>query len=210
MSSYRTDSDAEYRVVESARRMMGANLSDFLLCGLGEPSHPRSRSFTAKGTKGGEEVTYLLKIASDSDSGLPAGKDPLVMAAVLSLISARGGYNDEVALNTGSITAALAWPVSQTSRLTVEQAVERYCSAAYYMAVGAAHEPVSPAGEYPHCARLLAGYDVEHEESAGVPTVESSSITVKFIPGFLPGISTERKFFLGVDFESLKEIQDSL
>jgi hypothetical protein len=94
MSSYLTDSDAENRVVETARQMMGANLSDFLLSGLGEPSHPRSRSFTAKGTEGREEITYLLKIVSDSTLGLPAGKDPLVMAAVLSLISARGSYKD--------------------------------------------------------------------------------------------------------------------
>lgn len=207
MSSYRTDSDAEYRVVETARRMMGANLSAFLLSGLGESSHPRSRSFTAKGTEGREEVTYLLKIVSDSVLGLPAGKDPLVMAAILSLISARGGYDDEIAVNTSSITEALAWPASQTSRLTVEQAVERYCSAAYYMAIGATHEPVSAGGEYPHCTRLLAGYDVEHEESAGLPTVESCSITVKFLPGFLRAISTERKFFLRVDFERLKEIR---
>jgi len=207
MSSSRNYSDAEYRVVETARRMMGANLSDFLLSGLGEPSHPSSRSFKAERTEGGEEVTYLLKIVSDSDLGLPAGKDPLVMAAVLSLISERNDYGDDLALNTGSMTEALAWPASQTSRLTVEQAVERYCSAAYYMAMGAGHEPVSPGGEYPHYSRLLAGYDIEREESAGLPTVESSSITVKFIPGFLRGISTERKFFLGVDFERLKKIR---
>jgi hypothetical protein len=210
MSSYNTDSDAEYRVIETSRRMMGASLSDFLLSGLGEPSHPGSRSFTAKGTDGGEEVTYLLKIVSDSDFGLPAGKDPLVMASVLSLISARGGYSDEIALNTSSITEALAWPTSQSSRLTVEQAVERYCSAAYYMAMEVTHEPGLPGGEYPHYSRLLAGYDIEHEELEGLPTVESGSITVKFIPGFLRGISTERKFLFGVDFERLKELRESL
>lgn len=209
MSSYHTDSDAEYRVIETARRLMGANLSDFLLSGLGKSSHLRSRSFTAKGTEGGEEVTYLLKIVSDSDLGLPAGKDPLVMAAILSLISERDGYDDEIALNTSSITEALAWPASQTSRLTIEQAVERYCSAAYYMVIGDIHEPASPGGEYPHYSRLLAGYDIEHEVSAGLPTVESSSITVKFIPGFLRDIFTERKIFLGVEFERLKEIRKS-
>ncbi len=63
MSSYHIDSDAEYRVVEIARRMMGANLSDFLLSGLGNPFHIHGRAFIAKGSEGGEEVTYQLKIA---------------------------------------------------------------------------------------------------------------------------------------------------
>lgn len=131
------------------------------------------------------------------------------MAAVLSLISARGGYRDEIVLNTSLIIEALSWPASQNSRLTIEHAAERYCSAAYYMSRLSTLESGEGGEEYPHYRRLLAGYDTDYERSVGLPTVESSSITVKFIPGFLRDISTERKVFLGVDFEHLKGIQES-
>lgn len=209
MSSYHSASEAEHRVIEQARRVLGANLSSFLLAGLGEPLHLSARDFTAKCTEGGEEISYRLRIATHSDLGLPAGKDPLVLAAVLSIISAGGGYADEVVLNTSLIIETLGWTASQNSLLTIEQALERYSAAQYYMSQAGTGESDPREEGYSHYRRLLAGYDIDYERPTAPPDTEAMSITVKFLPGFLPGVSTEHKFFFGIDFERLHGMQEA-
>lgn len=201
-------SNAERLSLETTRRMLGTNLSYFLLSGIGETLHPHSRFFTAQSNAVVGERIYRFKMVSDSDLGLPSGKDPLVLAALLSMISAKGDYNEEVVFNDGLIIEALSWPASPDSRMTIERAIERYVSVAYYMISVNAFEQRSKKEEHSHFRRLLAGYQISYEDTSSLQGAKLISIKTQFIPGFLRDISTEHKFFLGIDFESLTRIQE--
>ena len=52
MATHYVPTDDEEDLLDFARRVLGGNLSAFLLCGLGEPYHPRRR-FTATSVRTG-------------------------------------------------------------------------------------------------------------------------------------------------------------
>jgi hypothetical protein len=72
------------------REEFGEHLSTLLLAGYGEGKGTRKRSMIVMlaAAEGGRRVRFL---ETTSDSGdLPHGRDPLVLAALLSLLAGRG------------------------------------------------------------------------------------------------------------------------
>ncbi len=86
MSNTYAPTEAERDLLDTARRVLGVNLSGFLLSGLGEPHHPR-RLYTARSIRAhGPGLTFPLEAVSETEKGLPGGREPLVMAALLHLL----------------------------------------------------------------------------------------------------------------------------
>lgn len=81
-----TPTEAEHDLLDTARRVLGDNLFQFLFSDLGGPHHPRRR-FTATGVREhGPGTVHQLEAVGESEKGLPGGRDPLVMAALLHLL----------------------------------------------------------------------------------------------------------------------------
>jgi hypothetical protein len=145
---------AKHDLLDTARRVLGDNLFEFLLSGLGEPHYPRRR-YTATSIRGhGPGVTYQLEAVGESRKGLPSGRDPVVMAALLHLLWTGGRGQDEVVFSEEELLGTLSWPDTRESRLAVEAAIERYYNTGYHRT---SREPLGPGkGEFsrPKCRNL--------------------------------------------------------
>src|ERR1044072_8276421 len=133
--------EAEDDLLDTPRRVLGVNLFEFLLSGMGEPHHPR-RCYTAESIREhGRGLTYQLEAVAGSEKGLPGGRDPLVMAALLHLLWTGGKGRDEVVFKEEELLGLLSWSDTRESRLAVEAAVERYYNTGYH---GTSREPLGP------------------------------------------------------------------
>jgi hypothetical protein len=204
MSNSYVPTEAEHNLFDTARRVLGANLSEFLLCGLGEPHQPR-RLYTARSVRAhGPGLTFQLEVVSESDDGLPGGRNPLVMAALLHLLWTGERGRDEVVFRDELLLERLSWPDTPESRLSISEAVERYYSAAY---LRRSTEPMGEEGgerRSSQVQKLVPGYETTVEMLSGPPKEARKSTIVQFAPKLIEELSGAEKYFLGVDFERLR------
>lgn len=204
MDTHYVPTDDEWELLDSARRVLGGNLSAFLLCGLGEPHHPRRR-FTATSVRahrpGG---AYQLEVVSESDAGLPGGHDPLVMAALLHLLWTGERGRDELVFRDEVVLERLGWADTRESRLSVGVAVERYYHIAYRRT---SREPLRLGRSErvsSQVQKLITGYDITLELREGPSKEVRKSTIVQFTTKLVEEVTGAEKYFLGIDFERLK------
>lgn len=204
MSTPYVPTEAEHDLLDTSRRVLGANLSEFLLSGLGEPHHPR-RLYTAKSIRAHElGLTFRLEAVSETDEGLPGGRDPLVMAALLHLLWTGERGRDEVVFRDEELLERLSWPDTPESRNSIGEAVERYYSTAY---LRTSTEPLGAGGgerRTSQVQKLVPGYETTIEVLSGPPKERRKSTVVQFMPKLIEEVTGAEKYFLGVDFEWLK------
>jgi hypothetical protein len=204
MSTPYVPTEAERDLLDTARRVLGINLSEFLLSGLGEPHHPR-RLYTARSIRAhGPGLTFRLEAVSDSESGLPGGRDPLVMAALLHLLWTGERGRDEVVFRDEELLVRLAWPNTPESRRSIEEAVERYYCTAY---LRTSTEPMGAGGgerRTSQAQKLVPGYETTLELLNGPPKETRRSTVVQFMPKLVEEMTGAEKYFLGLDFERLE------
>jgi hypothetical protein len=199
-----TSTGAEQQTLAAAYQLLGTNLANFLLSGLGETHINHHRTFNAGFISPSDsEMTHQLEMLNDSEQGLPRERDPLVLASVLGLLWKQMDLTIPVTFESSVLLSNLQWPDSPESNLIIQQAIERYFSTAYYLVDNNLPESERIEGPYSHCRKLLVAYDTSTDYSLEIPHQASSMMTVRFSPDFLEGISSERKFFLNLDFESL-------
>lgn len=195
--------DVEENILAEARKLLGANLTDFLLSGLGQTSVTHHRAFTAQSAIRHDEIIYQLEMFNDSEQGLPRGRDPLVMALLLNLLHEGMRMDDTVDFNVCDILKTLGWSQTPEPQLLIKLAVERYASTIYCLTARAVREEETQS----HFQRLLISY-----ETVSKPLPEKSagqlSMKVKFFPAFIYHIHTHRKTFLGIDFSQLQELRE--
>lgn len=212
MSTPYVPTEAEHDLLDTARRVLGANLSEFLLCGLGEPHHPR-RLYTARSVRGhGPGVTFQLEVVSDSGEGLPGGRDPLVMATLLHLLWTGERGRDEVVFRDEALLERLAWPDTPEARRSIGEAIERYYCTAY---LRRSTELIGAGSGERHSSqvqKLVPGYETTVELLNGPPKETRKSTVVQFMPKLVEEVTGPEKYFLGVDFEWLRltRLQDDI
>lgn len=198
---------AERDLLDTARRVLGANLYEFLLSGLGGP-HDRRRRYTARSIREhGEGLFYQLEAIGESEKGLPGGRDTVVMAALLHLLWISGRGQDEVIFRDEEILATLSWPDTRASRLSVEAAVKRYYCTGYHRTN---RQPLGPGrGEMvsSQVQKLVTGYDTTEEREVGTHKGKRKSTILHFSKKLIEEVSGAEKYFLGIDFERLERLQ---
>jgi hypothetical protein len=204
MSTPYAPTEAEHDLLDTARRVLGVNLSEFLLSGLGEP-HQLRRLYTARSIRAhGPGLTFRLEAVSDSENGLPGGRDPLVMAALLHLLWTGERGRDNVVFRDEELLERLSWPNTPESRRSIEEAVERYYCTAY---LRTSTEPMGAGGGERRTSQVqkpVPGYETTVELLSGPPKETRKSTVVQFMPKLLEEVSGAEKYFLGVDFERLR------
>ena len=194
----------EEELLDFTRRVLGGNLSEFMLCGLGESHHPRRR-FTATSVRPGRPGgVYQLEVVGESDAGLPGGRDPLVMAALLHLLWTGGRGRDEVIFRDEELLEILSWPDTPESRSAVESAVERYYYTAYHRT---SRESLGEGkGELvsSQVQKLVTGYDTTLALREGPPKDVRKSTVLHFTTKLVEEVTGAEKYFLGIDFERLQ------
>jgi len=196
--------ESESDLLDTARRVLGVNLSMFLLSGLGEPHHAR-RPYTARSVRAhGPGLTFQLEAVSETEKGLPGWRDPLVMAALLHLLWTGEKGRDEVVFRDEELLERLSWPVTPESRTSIEGAVERYYCTAYRRT---STEPMGAGGgerRSSQVQKLVPGYETTLELLSGPPKETRKSTVVQFMPKLVEEVTGAEKYFLGIDFERLR------
>lgn len=206
MNSSYVPTEAERDLLDTARRVLGDNLYGFLLAGLGEP-HDRRRRYTARSIKEhGAGLVYQLEAVGESEKGLPGGRDPVVMAALLHLLWTGGKGRDEVVFRDENLLAVLSWPDTRASRLAVWAAIKRYYCTGYHRTN---RQPLGPGrGDLisSQVQKLVTGYDTTEEWEVGTPKGKRKSTILHFSKKLVEEVSSAEKYFLGVDFNKLERL----
>jgi hypothetical protein len=182
MTTHYAPTEDEWELLDFARRVLGDNLLEFMLSGLGEPHHPHRR-FTATSTRAhGPGSPYQLEAVAESEKGLPGGRDPLVMAALLHLLWTGEKGRDEVVFRDEMVLERLSWPDTRESRSAVGAAVERYYNSAYHRT---SRESLGPGGGErvsSQVQKLVIGYETTLELREGPPKeIRKSMIRLRLI-----------------------------
>lgn len=199
--------EAEEDLLDFAQQVLGGNLYTLLLSDLDAQHCPRRR-FTAQSIREhGPGLTYQLEVVSESGEGVPSGRDPVVMAALLHLLWTRERGRDEVVFRDEELLGLLSWPDTRQSRLAVETAVERYYNTSYHRtsreSLGEGRgERVSS-----QVQKLVTGYDTTLELREGPPKEIRKSTVLYFTTKLVEEVSGTGKYFLGIDFERLRPLQ---
>jgi hypothetical protein len=207
MSAVYIPTEAEHDLLDTARRVLGGNLYDFLLSGLGEPHHPRRRYTATSVREYGPGLTYQLEAVGESEKGLPGGRDPVVMAALLHLLWTGKEERDEVVFSDEELLGLLSWPDTLESRLAVKAAVERYYNTAYHRT---SREPLGEGrGDWvsAQVQKLVPSYETTEEWEVGTPRGKRKSTILHFTAKLVEEVSRKGKYFLGIDFERLERLQ---
>ncbi|HEY0321195.1 MAG TPA: hypothetical protein VGC66_09595 [Pyrinomonadaceae bacterium] len=200
-------SAAEDNVVGVARKLLGDNLADFLLSGLGEADNSRRRSFTARSTlPQSDGITYQLEMFSDSESGLPTGRDPIVLSVLLSLLWERQPLHSTILFKEADIIERLEWDNNAESRRLIKQAIERYFFTTYGLIDPVVSGEEGFSGRYASVGRLLLGVENTAILSSAKRTGQPRSMRVHFYPSLIHDVISQKKFFLGIDFQALEGI----
>jgi hypothetical protein len=191
--------DVERSLLEFARYSLGRGLSTLLLSGLGGP-HDRARLFEAWPVgESRQPPRYRLRVENDSGEGLPGGRDPLVLLALLHRLWSSGGRGDAVSFREGYLPTLPGWEDTAEARLAVVGAVRRYYSASYDLL----RVEVVVRGQAEVChvraQKLVTGYETE-----GGPGEARRVTKVQFHPGFYRDVWGSKKLFLRIDFEKLR------
>jgi hypothetical protein len=196
--------EAEHKVLGFMDRILGGNLAKFILTGLGEVQPTQRRVFTAFDIPSSNyQITRQFETVNQGLHGLPIGRDPLILAALLQQLWIQEKRTNEVTFQDEMLLSTLEWSNIPDSHLIIQQAIERYFSTAFYLVDNDLPESERIEGPYSHCCSLLVAYDTSTDRSLENPDQKNSLIIVRFSPDFLEGISSEQKYFLDLDFESL-------
>jgi hypothetical protein len=210
-------SAAECEAVAEVRMLLGDNLSDFILSGLGEAVISHRRSFTARSIQlDGEEIIYQLELVNDSELGLPMGRDPIVIATLLDLLWERQPLDSTIMFRQSDTLQRLEWNDNAESQGLIKGALERYAFTAYCLVDPALIKEEYCGGRYTSIGRLLTGYEMASplpQKKMGQPRFaksESAFTRAHFLPGLIHDIISEKKYFLGIEFQKLKSLSQLL
>jgi hypothetical protein len=200
--------DAERSTLNEAFKLLGDNLAHFLFSGLGESGISHRRAFTAQSIPShGDEVIYQLEMINDSEQGLPLGRDPLVLAALLDLLWERQPLDSTILFRECDILEKLEWPHDAESQRLIKRALERYILTAYCLIDPHVSEEERLSGDYAVIGRLLIGYETTAILRPQNKTGQPRSVKAEFWPALIHDVISGRKYFLGIEFQSLGKIQ---
>ena len=209
MNPNRNLTKAERGVLDQSRRLSGNHLASFLLSGLGHTDITHCRAFTAQGSSpDSEEVTYRLEMRNDSAQGLPNGRDPLVLAVLLLLFVEQWMMDDSVRFTMSEIIQRLQWSEDSKSQVLITQAIEKYVSTAYCLLDSSVSEEERSDSLHLKFKRLIIDYDTTLESLAVRGRDPQKLIKVQFPSAFVSSIKHTRKHFLGIEFQTLREMKE--
>lgn len=143
---------------------------------------------------------------NDSEQGLPKGPDPLVLAVLLSLLWERQPLHSTLLFREADIIERLEWENNAESRNLIRHALERYFLTAYCLIDPTITAEEGFCGRHACMGRLILGLENTAILSSAKRTGQSLSLRVHFFPSLIHDVISQKKFFLGIDFQALQEI----
>jgi hypothetical protein len=205
--SYEVVPDAEKKVVDAARLLMGETLSNFLLSGYLEDYGARHRVFNAIHGNDTDKRIYQFETVADRKLDLPAGHDPAVLAAMLHLPIKIEGETDALIFRDTAIGKLLGWPNTWETLFKIDQAIERYFSTAYYLVNTQLPPSKLFCGRYSRFRRLISSKGKVTERHIYKGVREINYLTVQFPMNFISTLSIGKRYFLDINFGELLSLE---
>jgi hypothetical protein len=162
----------EQRLLDFAREQFGEHLSQFLLAGLGEEDEARTWLFNVIFTIG-QDMDRCREIQVEADERpdigtlLPRRREPLVILALLRLLIVdRKLSSASLSYELEEVLGLLGWEDSGKSRLTIDEAIERYADMSYQWKLSSEELEERNLSSYKGQSRIVSGYassDIEGE-----------------------------------------------
>jgi hypothetical protein len=126
----------ESQLIEEAKQTFGAHLVSFLLAGYDEFGIVQVRCFEVLTQWRSLKTRNLLKIATGDACGLPQGKEPLVLLALLKLLNSGSDLveGSRVIMPTEEICSVLQWNISSHTAAVIDRAIRKYFRLSYLLA----------------------------------------------------------------------------
>lgn len=201
----------ERRLVKFAVDAFGAPLASFLLSGLGEKDKGGKAwlfSVTFEDNRGisrRREVRVEAPDLPDAVTSLPAGKEPLVLMALLKLLLAKRGmppsrlsYRREEALRL------LGWGETDEALRAVDATVERYADLGYRWALSAEELAERDLARFRGWASFVTGCGHHDAEDASGGPVKRESSYVQFSAEFVRELISRSVF--DVKWDNVREM----
>ncbi|MBC7796602.1 MAG: hypothetical protein H7Z37_07005 [Pyrinomonadaceae bacterium] len=104
-----------------------------LLFGYGESKQENERIIITeeKNIQTGEVITRQMKIYTNSAKGLPRGRDPQVLIALLHMTLQKPGSTNSIWFRKTDLMKILGWNDTAENRQDIDEAISRYFEAAY-------------------------------------------------------------------------------
>jgi hypothetical protein len=200
-------SGPERSLLQFAQDRFGEHLTRFLLSGLGEGHVARCRLFIISFADGdGGLVSRRLHVEADDltpeiTTSLPCGRDPLVLLALLRLLTrAQGKPPASLFYNSREVLSLLGWADSAATRLAVDEAVDRYSCVSYWWTLSKKETAGRKLSFYRSRERFVVGYGLLDAEEEGT-RMERVSNRVDFSAAFIDGL--ERRTLFGVIWDNV-------
>lgn len=195
--------EAERRLVTFIEEEFGGNLATLLLSGRRGDAEAQRRSFILilADARGNRQVRFV-EMGADGGA-LPRRQDPLVLAALLELLTGRGTIG-RLAFEPSELLKALGWGASAEEVEAVEAALARYYATSF-REVRERKSPFSRQGlECVAEQRIITGYDLEQELPRRGDKGEQPYMVVDFNPQFLDQL--RRRSLFGIDWGLVRSI----
>lgn len=201
----------ERRLVKFAVDSFGAPLAGFLLAGLGEKDEAgKAWVFSVtfdddRGVRRRREIRVEAPDLPDAATSLPAGKEPLVLTALLKLLLAkRGAPSSRLSYRREEVLRLLGWGETDESLRAVDAAVERYAELGYRWALSAEELAERNLARFRGWASFVTGCGHRDTEDAGGGPMRRESNYVQFSAEFVRELISRSVF--DVKWDSVREM----
>ncbi|MDT5270617.1 MAG: hypothetical protein QOH49_2803 [Acidobacteriota bacterium] len=177
----------------------GQQFGGLLLAGYGEKLGEAPKRIYVIEKADGEETDWVIKLVTNH---LPRGKEPLVLAALLTLMLRRPNISYRLEFELDELLAVLQWRDNKRTHRLVDTAISCYVRLLYDKQINeraGKNPPTYSGGGYYH---LLTGYVRGGKSATGASLVRASS-EVYFDSGFISGLKQGRVYFAGIDFRAI-------
>ena len=204
-------SGLERSLLQFSQNRFGEHLTLFLLSGIGEERTERHQLFVIS-FAGGDGVLVGRRLHVEADdltpeasTSLPYGRDPLVLLALLRLLTHAGGRpSASLFYERKEVLSLLGWDDSVETRLAVDEAVDRYSCLSYRWALSRREAAATEMSFHRSRERFVAGYGLlDSEEEGG--HMQRVSNRVDFSAAFIDGL--ERRTLFNVVWDNVRVLK---
>lgn len=203
-------SSGERWMLKFALDTLGEPLSRFLLSGLGEEEEGRVWLFTVMFTDN-NGASYHREIRVEADERpdivtlLPCRREPLVMLSFLYILISRRPFSAGMLYDQEEILELLGWEDTPSSRLSIDETVERYANLTYRWAMSVEELAEKNISVWQGQARFVSGYSYRDAEEMKERQMKRVSNRIDFSSEFISELM--RRSLFEIDWNNVQSLR---
>lgn len=201
------ENTANHPLAEFVYSTFGKPFGELIMVGYGEISPPEKRSFSFTEEYDGGEIEWVMDVTSSHPL---REQEPLVLAAVLKLITGKSGTAQRFEFRMRELLDELGWVHTRASERAANRILEKcvYVNFHKYESEGARERYKKANAEWGRY-KLISGYVVSRTRDPGEQMPGRVKHCVDFDGEFVRGLGEGRVLFASLDFGILNLSKDT-